>query len=155
MPPRPLHVTMAIQAFSPTIGGGELQLERLLAPLEARDVVVRVVTRAVPGTPRRDLVRGADVVRTPVAGESPRAAVAYVASGLTGVAMGRPDVVHGHGALSPATIALGATYLGIPAVVTPLGAGTPGDLTRLRGKPGGRARLRALVRRAHFVALSD
>src|SRR4051812_38101989 len=154
---RALAVTMAIQAFSPIVGGGELQLERLLAPLAARDVHVRVVPRAVPGTRRRDLVRGADVVRTRIAGESPAASLAYVGGALAGIVGRRrcTDVVHAHGALSPATIALGASFAGVPAVVTPLGAGAPGDLTRVRRKPGGAWRLRALSRRAHFVALSD
>jgi glycosyltransferase involved in cell wall biosynthesis len=157
MADRPLAVTMAIQAFSPIVGGGELQLERLLAPLAARDVHARVVTRAVPGTPRHDLVRGVDVVRTRIAGESPAASVAYVAGALAGIVGQRrcTDVVHAHGALSPATIALGATFAGVPAVVTPLGAGAPGDLARVRRKPGGEWRLRQLARRAHFVALSD
>jgi glycosyltransferase involved in cell wall biosynthesis len=157
MADRPLAVTMAIQAFSPVVGGGELQLERLLAPLAARDVHARVVTRAVPGTRRRDLVRGSDIVRTRIAGESPAASIAYVGGALAGIVGRRrcTDVVHAHGALSPATIALGASFAGVPAVVTPLGAGAPGDLARVRRKPGGEWRLRQLARRAHFVALSD
>lgn len=154
---RPLQVAMAIQAFHPTVGGGELQLERLLAPLAGHGVHARVITRAVPGAPRRDLVEGAPVQRTPVAGESPVASLAYVGAALASIARhrGTTDVVHAHGALSPATIALGATYLGIPAVVTPLGAGAPGDLRRVQRKPAGAWRLQRLVRRAHFVALSD
>jgi glycosyltransferase involved in cell wall biosynthesis len=148
---------MAIQAFTPIVGGGELQLERLLEPLAARGIEARVVTRAVGGTPAHDQVRGAQVVRTRVAGESPLASIVYVLSALLELVRRRrrTAVVHAHGALSPATIALGATFLGIPAVVTPLGAGAPGDLARVQRKPGGRWRLRALVRRAHFVALSD
>ncbi|MDQ1519615.1 MAG: hypothetical protein QOI55_688 [Actinomycetota bacterium] len=153
---RPLHVTMAIQTFAPIVGGGELQLERLLAPLAERGIHTRVVTRAVPGVARRGLAHGADVMRTRVAGESPAASVTYVAGGLIDLARPgqRVDVVHAHGVLSPATIALGASFAGVPAVVTPLGAGAPGDLTRVQRKPGGRRRLRALVRRANFVALS-
>jgi L-malate glycosyltransferase len=156
---RPLRVTMAIQAFTPVVGGGELQLERLLLPLAGRGVDTMVVTRAVPGTAPNARVRGVEVRRTRIAGESPAASLMYVASALSDVARARaagrpPDVVHAHGALSPATIALGATYLGVPAVVTPLGAGAPGDLQRLQRKPGGRARLQRLLQRAHFVALS-
>src|SRR3954468_16225494 len=129
----PLRVTMAIQAFAPIVGGGELQLERLLVPLAARGVDTTVVTRAVPGTAPSARVRGVEVRRTRIAGESPAASVAYVASALADVTRQRvagrgPHVVHAHGALSPATIALGASYLGAAAVVTPLGAGAPGDL---------------------------
>jgi glycosyltransferase involved in cell wall biosynthesis len=156
----PLRVTMAIQAFAPIVGGGEVQLERLLLPLAARGIDATVVTRAVPGTAPTARVRGVEVRRTRIAGESAGASLVYVGSALGEVARQRaarrgPDVVHGHGALSPATIALGATYLGVPAVVTPLGAGAPGDLARVQRKPGGTARLRRLVRRVHFVALSD
>ena len=39
--------------------------------------------------------------------------------------------------------------------VTPLGAGPPGDIARLRRKPGGRRRLEMLAAHAHFIALSD
>jgi glycosyltransferase involved in cell wall biosynthesis len=85
------------------------------------------------------------------------ASIAYVGGALAGIVgrRGRIDVVHAHGALSPATIALGASFAGVPAVVTPLGAGAPGDLARVRRKPGGAWRLRQLAGRAHFVALSD
>jgi glycosyltransferase involved in cell wall biosynthesis len=92
-----------------------------------------------------------------VAGESPLASVVYV-----GVALGRLlrdrsriDLVHAHGALSPATIALGARLAGLPSVVTVLGTGQHGDLARLVRKPLGRARARMLFRTAWFVALSD
>jgi glycosyltransferase involved in cell wall biosynthesis len=148
---------MAIQRFSPVVGGGELQLERLLPYLGARGIRARVLTRSAPGSPRRDLVGGCEVRRSPLGGEGPAASLTYVASSLAGVLRNRrdTDVVHAHGALSPATIALAASLFGIPAVVTPLGAGSPGDLNRLRSKPGGRLRLRLLVRRAHFVALSN
>ena len=152
----PVAVAMTIQAFAPVIGGGELQLERLLPRLRARGVTSVVLTRAVPGTRRRDLVGGAPVRRTFVAGESVVASIAYVveSSGYVVARWRSTDVVHAHGALSPSTIALVAGILGKPCVVTVLGAGPPGDLQRLRRKPGRHARLAFLVRRAHFVALS-
>jgi glycosyltransferase involved in cell wall biosynthesis len=152
-----LRVAMVIQAFTPRVGGGELQLERLLPHLAARGVQAEVITRGVPGAPHHDVVRGAPVIRTRLEGESPAAAIVYVASALAHIARRRRafDVVHAHGALSPTTIALGATTLGLPAVVTPLGAGAPGDLARVQHKLLGRWRLQAAVRRARFVALSD
>jgi glycosyltransferase involved in cell wall biosynthesis len=64
------------------------------------------------------------------------------------------DLVHAHGALSPATIALGGRLFGLPCLVTVLGAGPPGDLARLAGKPLGRIRSRLLFRFAWFAALS-
>jgi glycosyltransferase involved in cell wall biosynthesis len=156
-PNRRVRVAMAIQSFTPIVGGGELQLERLLVPLSTMGIDARILTRAVVGTPRRDVVRGTQVVRTQVSGESPVASIVYVATALVDLVRRRReiDVVHAHGALSPATIALGATLLGFPAVVTPLGAGPPGDLKRVQGKFAGKWRVRMLVGRAHFVALSE
>jgi glycosyltransferase involved in cell wall biosynthesis len=147
---------MAIQAFAPTVGGGELQLERLLPRLKTRGVRSVVLTRAVAGTPRRDVVAGTEVYRTSVAGESPVASITYVVSSLAYLARRwrSTDVVHAHGALSPATIGVAARLFGKPCVVTVLGAGPPGDLARLRRKFAGRRRMELLVRHARFVALS-
>lgn len=148
---------MAIQSFRPTIGGAELQLERLLPYLAARGVRSEIVTRAVAGQPSRESIAGATIHRTRLAGESPPASVVYVAGSMSRILRQRADidVVHAHGALSPATIALGARYLGVPSLVTVLGAGRRGDLARLVRKPGGRWRLRMLTHRAWFIALSD
>ncbi len=153
---RGIGVAMTVQAFAPTVGGGELQLERLLPLLHERGVYSRVLTRAVAGTPRRDVVAGTDVYRTRLAGESPTASAVYVTESIAQLLRGGRtiDVVHAHGALSPATIALAARALGKPCVVTILGAGPPGDLARLRRKPAGRLRLALLARWARFIALS-
>ena len=147
---------MAIQRFSPVVGGGELQLERLLPRLHARGVHASVLTRAVPGLPRHDVVAATSVFRTPLAGESALASAVYVTTSLMHILRRwrTTDVVHAHGMLSPATIALAARLVGKPCLVTPLGAGPPGDIARLRRKPVGARRLAMLVRRARFVALS-
>ena len=100
-----------------------------------------VLTRAVPGTRRRDLVGGAPVRRTFVAGESVVASIAYVveSSGyVAGGTGGRLTSCTPTVRCRRSTIALVAGILGKPCVVTVLGAGPPGDLQRLRGKPGGR-----------------
>ena len=152
-----IGVAMTIQAFAPTVGGGELQLERLLPLLDRRGIRSWVFTRAVAGMPRRDVVAGTDVYRTRVAGETPAASAVYVIESVGQLlrAWRRIDVVHAHGALSPATIALAARALGKHCVVTILGAGPPGDLARLRRKPAGRLRLALLARFASFIALSS
>jgi glycosyltransferase involved in cell wall biosynthesis len=154
---RGIGVAMTIQAFAPTVGGGELQLERLLPLLHQRGIRACVLTRAVAGMPRRDVVAGTNVYRTRVAGETPAASAVYVTESLAQLlrAWQRIDVVHAHGALSPATIALAARALGKRCVVTILGAGPPGDLARLRRKPAGRLRLALLARFATFIALSS
>jgi glycosyltransferase involved in cell wall biosynthesis len=148
---------MAIQSFRPHVGGAELQLERLLPHLAARGIETEVLTRAVDGCPRREWVDGSVVHRTPVPGESPLASIAYVAAALARILRrrARVDVVHAHGALSPATVALGGRLMGLPCLVTVLGAGPHGDLARLARKPLGRTRARLLFRFAWFAALSD
>ncbi len=97
------------------------------------------------------------VHRTPIAGESPLASLVYVAVALGHILRRRrrTDLVHAHGALSPATIALGGRLLGLPCLVTVLGTGEHGDLARLARKPLGRIRARVLFRSAWFAALSD
>jgi glycosyltransferase involved in cell wall biosynthesis len=155
--PDGLRVCMAIQSFRPTVGGGELQLERLVPRLVQRGVGVTVLTRAFPGHPRRERSEGVQIRRTVLAGRSAPASVAFVGESLLRLlpraAAGR-TILHAHGAMSEGTIALGATALGIPAVVTVFGAGWMGDFERLAAKPGGRARMRWLMRRAWFIALS-
>ena len=139
------------------MGGAELQLERLVPRLLDRGVQTEVITRAVRGSPRTEPIAGSVVRRTPLAGESPLASIVYVAAALGHLLRRRSgvDLVHAHGALSPATIALGGRLLGLPCLVTVLGTGPHGDLARLGRKPMGRIRLRLLFRWAWFAALSE
>jgi len=145
-----------IQSFRPHVGGAELQLERLAPLLAQRGVRSEVITRAMKGAPRVERIPGSTIQRTPVAGESPLAALVYVVAALVHLLgrRSRIDLVHAHGALSPATIALGGRLLGLPCLVTVLGAGPPGDLARLERKPLGRLRSKLLFRSAVFAALS-
>lgn len=155
--PEALRICMVIQSFRPTIGGGELQLERLLPHLVRRGLSVSVVTRGFAGQPRKEMSGGAVVRRTALSGRSAAASLAFVGEGLARLvppAFRGRTVVHAHGALSEGTIALGATALGLPAVVTVFGIGWMGDFERLAAKPGGIARRRWLMRRAWFIALS-
>jgi len=151
-----LYAAHAIQTFRPWIGGAELQLERLLPHLAERGVRTEVLTRAFEGTPRTERVPGSVVHRTLVGGESPLASIVYVASALSHLFRRRSqlDLVHAHGALSPGTIALGARLLGLPCLVTVLGTGDWGDLSRLARKPLGALRARLLCRWGWFAALS-
>ena len=71
--PRSISVCMAIQSFRPTVGGSELQLERLLPHLAARGVSVTVLTRAHRDAPRLELLDGGELRRTRVGGTSPLA----------------------------------------------------------------------------------
>jgi glycosyltransferase involved in cell wall biosynthesis len=151
------RATLVIQSFRPHVGGAELQLERLVPRLLERGVRTEIITRAMAGAPRIEPIPGSLVRRTPLAGESPLASLVYVAAALGHLVRRRSqiDLVHAHGALSPATIALGGRLLGLPCLVTVLGAGPNGDLARLARKPLGRVRSRLMFRSAWFAALSD
>ena len=147
---------MAIQSFRPTVGGSELQLERLLPHLAARGVSVTVLTRAHRDAPRLELLVGGELRRTRLGGTSPLASLAFVIGSLRYVIRRRRqiDVLHSHGALSPGTVALGARLLGLPAMVKVLRTGYRGDFDRLHTKPGGRLRARQLAKRVWFIAPS-
>jgi glycosyltransferase involved in cell wall biosynthesis len=151
-----LGAALAIQSFRPHVGGAELQLERLVPRLADRGIRTEILTRAVKGWPRTEPIAGSVIRRTPLAGESPLASLVYVAAALARLLRrrARTDLVHAHGALSPATIALGGRLLGLPCLVTVLGTGDHGDLARLARKPLGRIRARLLFRSAWFAALS-
>src|SRR5215211_5953415 len=151
-----LDAALAIQSFRPHVGGAELQLERLVPRLLARGIRTEIFTRAAKGWPRTERIAGSVVRRTPVAGESRLASLVYVAVALGHLLRRRSrlDLVHAHGALSPATIALGGRLLGVPCHVTVLGTGQRGDLARLVRKPLGRIRSWLLFRSAWFAALS-
>ena len=154
--PASLNAALVIQAFRPHVGGAELQLERLVPHLASRGIRTEILTRAIKGWPRTEPIAGSVVHRTPVAGESPLASVVYVADALGHLLRRRSriDLIHAHGGLSPATIALAGRLLGLPCLVTILGTGAHGDLARLGRKPFGRTRARLLFRSAWFAALS-
>lgn len=151
-----MRVCIAIQSFSPVVGGAQLQLERLLPELAAQGVEAVVLTKRHEERPDREVVGGAQVRRIGLRGASPAASTAFVLGTIAHLARNprRYDLVHAFGALSEGAFALGATALGLPALVRVLRSGELGDFDRLGTKPAGQARIRALVGRASFVALS-
>ena len=151
-----LAVCAVIQSFRPVLGGAQLQLERLLPHLAAREVDVTVLARGAGAAPRREQLAGGQLRRGRLAGSSPLASVGYIAEFAAHLAVHREryDLVHAHGALSEGAIALWASRLGVPSLVKILRAGPEGDLQTLARRPGGRLRLRRLVASAWFVAIS-
>ena len=78
-----LRVCMAIQSFRPTVGGGELQLERLLPHLVRRGARRDGSDARLPGQPRREVSGGAIVHRSALSGRSAASSIAFVGEGLT------------------------------------------------------------------------
>jgi glycosyltransferase involved in cell wall biosynthesis len=148
---------MVIQSFLPVLGGAQRQVD-LLGPLLARrGVELTAVTRHPPGTPRRESRPGLEVLRMPGPDRGPLGSIAYTAGGALALARLRPDVVHVHDLLSPATVALlSRPLVRAPIVAKVLSTGPGGDVDRLLKKPFGARRLRAMAASfSAFVCLSD
>lgn len=151
-----MRVVMVIQSYLPVLGGAQRQVQRLGPLLEAEGFEVIVVTRRPPGTPLREAQPGIDVRRMPGPDTGPRGSLNFTARAAREIVRLRPDVVHVHDLLSPATAALLGTALRpAPVAAKVLSTGPGGDVDRLLHKPAGAARLRLLARRfAAFVSLS-
>lgn len=154
-----IRVGMAVQSFDPVIGGAQRQIEALAPLLAERGVEVGCVTRGVPGrrVPGRELRPGLELRRVRVPRSASAASIVYTAAGAVRLARWRPDVIHVHELLSPASAGMVASLPGaVPVVAKVLCAGRRGDISRLLAKPAGRRRLRAFVRRFRaFVSLSE
>ena len=147
-----MHVAMVVQRFRPAIGGAERQIERLAPLLAERGIAVTVVTRRLRNTPARERLDGLDVIRVPVPRAQRGASLVYTLGGVGALVRVRPDVIHVHGLLSPATVGLlGSALLRRPAIAKVLASGPRGSLDRLLAKPMGRLRLRQIGRRFHAV----
>lgn len=151
-----MRVAMVIQSFLPVLGGAQRQVD-LLGPLLAeRGVETSVVTRHPAGTSRREHRRGLAIRRLPGPDSGPLGSIAYTVGGAAAVAVARPDVVHVHDLLSPASIALLSRPVArAPIVAKVLSTGPGGDIDRLLTKPMGARRLRSMTERfAAFICLS-
>lgn len=152
-----LRVAMMIQSYWPVLGGAQRQVQQLGPLLEHRGVAVTVVTRRPPGAPLRAAEPGVELRRLRVPPIGAAASVVYTAHGAVVLSHLRPDVIHVHDLLSPATAALIASARSPrPVVAKVLSTGLGGDIDRLLQKPFGARRLALMARRfAAFVCLSE
>lgn len=65
------RVIISISSFFPIVGGAERQAQNLARILKARGIDVRIVTRAHPDAPAREIIDGVEVTRLPGAGPKP------------------------------------------------------------------------------------
>lgn len=152
-----IRVAMLIQAYLPRFGGAERQLAALLPLLQQRGVETSVLTRRYMGLSKFETINGTPVYRLPIPGPKPVAALTYIAAAQARIAQIRPDVIHAHELLSPASAAqLARRIWGIPVVAKVLGGGKNGDIDKLRRRPFGRQRLAALRDQIDaFIAVSS
>jgi glycosyltransferase involved in cell wall biosynthesis len=152
-----LQVAMLIQAYLPRFGGAERQLAALLPLLKQRDVETFILTRRYSGLSAFEEINGTPVYRLPIWGPKPMAAFTYIAAAQMHIARLRPDVIHAHELLSPASAAqLAHRIWGMPVVAKVLGGGKNGDIDKLRRRPFGQQRLAGLRRQIDtFITVSS
>ncbi|QTA88363.1 glycosyltransferase family 4 protein [Desulfonema magnum] len=148
----PIRVVMISHGYYPRVGGAERQLAALTPLLRDQGVDVHVITRRDPGLVAFERVHGIPVYRLPVPGPKVTASLSFTLGALYLLGRLRPDIVHTHGLISPATTALAAKHLfGTPVVAKILGGGGKaglGDIERLRRGVLGKQRLEKF--RRHF-----
>ncbi len=124
---------MFIQAYAPLIGGAERQLAAQAELLSELGVEVHVLTRRW----KKELlpfekIGCVSVHRLPASGPKAVAAFQYIISAVWRVRSLRPDVLHAHELLSPATAAaLAKLCFGAPLVAKVLRGGLLGDLAKI------------------------
>jgi glycosyltransferase involved in cell wall biosynthesis len=137
---RSLRVTMILQSYYPRIGGAERQVAALAPLLRERGVEVSVITRRYAGFAPFETLGGVPVYRVATPGPKPVASLAFTLGALPLIARLKPDVIHAHELLSPATTALAAKALfGTPLAVKILRGGTLGDVAKVKKRRNARA----------------
>jgi len=142
----PLRVAMLIQAFYPRLGGAERQLASLAPLLKNLGVEIEIFTRRYDRslTPF-ELINDVPVHRLPTPGPKPLAALSFSLSAIPMLAKFKPQVIHAHELLSPATTAVMAKrILGTPVVAKVLRGGELGDLAKLKKRAFGANRIASL-----------
>jgi len=130
------RVAMLIQKYYPHVGGAERQIQQLAPRLQARGFEVCIVTRHETGLSRFEIIDGVSVYRLACPGPKPLAAVFYIWSAVRLLSKLRPDLIHAHEILSPASAALLAKHFqGCPVIVKILRGGIRGDIYKLKRGP--------------------
>ena len=151
-----LRVAMVIQVYYPHIGGAERQLMALAPLLQQKGVTLQVFTRRFAGLPAFEEVDTVPVHRLPAPGPKPIAALAYIFSSIAKIISFKPDVLHAHEMLSPASTAtLAKMVLKRPVVIKVLRGGKLGDIDKLRKRPMGAFRISMMRKMAdRFISIS-
>ncbi len=136
---RPLRVAMICQGYFPLVGGAERQVASVSQELAQRGVEVHVLTRRFSGLQPEEKLQGVTVHRLPAPRPKALASLTFSLSALPLIHRLRPDILHAHELLSPATTAVAAGLLyQIPVVATVHGGG---EIHRLKEKAFGKVRL--------------
>jgi glycosyltransferase involved in cell wall biosynthesis len=150
------RVAMLIQRYYPHAGGAERQIQRLAPRLRAHGFEPSVITRHEAGLSRFAIIDGVPVYRVLCPGPKPLAAIFYIFSAIRLISTLRPDLIHAHEILSPASAAVLAKILyRRPVLVKILRGGILGDIYKIKNRFLGMQRFRFLSRRVDsFVVIS-
>jgi glycosyltransferase involved in cell wall biosynthesis len=150
------RVAMVIQRYLPHVGGAERQLQQLAPRLKDLGFELHILTRHEQGLRRFEEMDGVPVYRLPASGPKAWAAACFTLSALWRLVRIRPDVIHAHEILTPASIALHSrTLLHRPVLVKILRGGARGDIYKLKRRPFWKSYLRRLTRGVDaFIVIS-
>jgi glycosyltransferase involved in cell wall biosynthesis len=113
-----------------------------------------VITRQYAGLQRFEIIDGIPVFRIPIPGPKPAASLAFTAGSLFQILRTKPDLLHAHELLSPATTGVLAKRLfGIPLVAKVLRGGVLGDIRKLKTRRSGPGRLTAIIEHVDAFAV--
>jgi len=134
------RIIIAISSFYPIVGGAERQAQNLARILKARGIDMRIVTRAHPDAPAREIIDGVEVVRLAGYGPKPvKLALLFLAhAAYFRQRRGTFDLVHIFQLDSHATFAtlLKPLMGGAKLMVKMANLGPWGEMHRLRGLTG-------------------
>jgi glycosyltransferase involved in cell wall biosynthesis len=156
--PRKPAVLMAISNFHPVTGGAERQALLLSRELARRGWRVHVLTHALPGQPRHEIIDNIEVHRR-VRGRGffYLYTITYILSWVWHIIRMRRtyDIVHCHQIYYPIIgAALMKRLWGKAVVVKAVNTGKGGDLARLARQRFGRLTIRLARRAAHIICIA-
>ncbi|MGE5375844.1 MAG: glycosyltransferase family 4 protein [Bacteroidota bacterium] len=141
------RVAMVIQRYLPHVGGAERQLQQLAPRLRDLGYELHILTRHEKGLARFELIEGVPVHRLPAAGPKMLAAATFTRSAVWKLIHLRPDIIHAHEILTPASIAiLAKRILMRPVLVKLLRGGARGDIYKIKRRPFWKSDMRRLIR---------
>ena len=155
---KPLRVATVIHGYFPRVGGAETQLRALVPHLQAQGIEMTILTRRYdPKLPAFQKVDGISVYRLPAPGHKIVASLLFTITSFFRLLRLRPQLIHAHEFISPATVALLAErWMKNPIVVTSHRSGEIGDVQKMQRKKSGALRLEALRKQvSKFVVISD
>jgi glycosyltransferase involved in cell wall biosynthesis len=127
---------MVIQRYLPHVGGAERQLQQLAPRLRALGFDIHIITRHEKGLLPFELIDDVPVHRMPSLGPKPLAAATFTAAAILQLTRLKPDIVHAHEILTPASIAISSKKINKhPVLVKILRGGARGDIFKLKRRP--------------------